>query len=584
MSYNLAVEASCPTPYAASQFLSIILLSMAGQRHAPKTTNEIKSSYDYIIVGGGSAGSVLAARLSEKPCVTVLLLEAGKSPPKVSDIPAVAKSFIKSDIDWFYSTAPQEYTGAGLINREVAWPSGKTLGGSSVINAMLNVRGNKKDFDDWAAQGARGWNYDKVLPYFKKLEDNANPEYVKNVLDSNGPTQTGFYDLQATIRRGQRCSAAKAYLVPSDQRENLDIVAEAFVKKIIIHNHQAQGVIFDFEGKERKVRAFKEVILSAGTVNSAQLLMLSGIGPQEELEKFNIPLVADLPVGRNLQDHCLAVLPYEMSDKPFEEKQKDQSSIWDYIVSKTGPLTSAQGVNTIAFLDKDEPKAPGDYPDYQLYIFEAATGPAKTQQNIKPEYYEAIYGPYENSSFYCCAAQMLHPKARGTITLKSSDPYDPPVIDPKYFSHPEDKEIVTKGMKKCHEIASSEPLKKIGSKPFSTVVPGCEDYIYDDDKYFRCIAESIVVTLNHQVGTAKMGNPKDTSTVVDPELRVKMVHNLRVVDASVMPLITSGNTNVPTMMVAEKASDIIKQNIHCETEYGGWNPKTFWGTLHQYFK
>ncbi|XP_035225710.1 glucose dehydrogenase [FAD, quinone]-like [Stegodyphus dumicola] len=553
MDYNLTVEASYPTPYAASQLLSLILLSMAGQRHAPKTTTEIKSNYDYIIVGGGSAGSVLAARLSEKPCVTVLLLEAGKSPPKVSDIPAVARSFIKSDIDWFYSTAPQEHTGAGLINRAVAWPSGKTLGGSSVINAMLNVRGNKKNFDDWAAQGARGWSYEEVLPYFKKLEDNANPEYVKNgyhgvggpvtvsrpeyhaklkaaafkaarnmgyeVLDSNGPTQTGFYDLQATIRRGQRCSTAKAYLVPSDHRENLDIVAEAFVKKIIIDNHQAQGVIFDFEGKEREVRAFKEVILSAGTVNSAQLLMLSGIGPQEELEKFNIPLVADLPVGRNLQDHWATVLPYEMNDKPFEEKQKDQSSIWDYILSKTGPLTSVQGVNNIAFLDKDGPKAPGDYPDYQLYIWEAAVGPAKTQQNIKPEYYEAIYGPYENSSFYWCASQILHPKGRGTVTLKSSDPYDPPVIDPKYFSDPEDMDIVIKGMKKCNEIATSEPLKKIGSKPFSTVVPGCEDYVNDDDKYFRCIAESIVVTLNHQVGTAKMGNPKDTSTVVDPELR-----------------------------------------------------------------
>ncbi|GFV94774.1 glucose dehydrogenase [Trichonephila clavipes] len=178
--YNLTFEASYPTPYATSQFLSLILFSMMGQKHTPKTTTDIKDSYDYIIVGAGTAGSVLAARLAEKDCVTALFLEAGKSPPKVTDIPTAARSFIQSDIDWNYSTAPQKHTGVGLVNRSVAWPSGKTIGGGSVISGMLNFRGNKKNYDDWAAEGASGWSYEEVLPYFMKLEDNTDEEYFEN--------------------------------------------------------------------------------------------------------------------------------------------------------------------------------------------------------------------------------------------------------------------------------------------------------------------------------------------------------------------------------------------------------------------
>ncbi|GFQ79428.1 glucose dehydrogenase [Trichonephila clavata] len=600
--YNLTFEASYPTPYATSQFLSMILLSMMGQKHTPNTTTEIKDSYDYVIVGGGSAGSVLAARLAEKECVTVLLLEAGKSPPKVTDIPTTARSFIQSDIDWNYSTAPQAHTGAGLVNRSVAWPSGKTVGGSSVINAMLNLRGNKKNYDDWAAHGAHGWSYDEVLRYFKKLEDNTDAEYVKNgyhgtggpvtvskppyeselksavleaaenkgyrIGDINGPDATGFYDLQATIRDGQRCSAAKAYLAPNDHKENLDIVSGAFVKKIIIDNSFAKGVVYDFEGKTRTVRAYKEVILSAGTVNTAQLLMLSGIGPRQELEKHHIRVKADLPVGKNMQDHWAAMLAFELSDDitPIQKKQVDESNIKQYISSKTGVLSSVQGVAVLAFLDKDDPKGKKDYPDYQLYFWEGATGPAKYQLRVKPEYFEAIYGPYKEKPFYWCLSQVLHPKSKGEVTLRSSNPYDPPIIDPKYFSHPRDMEVIVAGLKKCKEFGQSEALRNIGSKLFTTVYPGCEDVVNDDDKYFRCMARSIVITLNHQTGTARMGNPRDPTTVVDPKLRVKRIRNLRVVDASVMPIIPGGNTNVPTMMVAEKAADMIKETIRCESD------------------
>ncbi|GFY77609.1 glucose dehydrogenase [Trichonephila inaurata madagascariensis] len=525
--YNLTFEASYPTPYATSQFLSMILLSMIGQKHTPKTTKDIKDSYDYIIVGAGTAGSVLAARLAEKDCVTILLLEAGKSPPKVTDIPTAARSFIQSDIDWNYRTAPQEHTGVGLVNRSVAWPSGKTIGGGSVISGMLNFRGNKKNYDDWAAGGASGWSYEEILPYFVKLEDNTDEEYSENgyhgiggpvtvskppydselkaavleaaedkgyrIGDINGPDSTGFYDLQATMRVGQRCSAAKAYLVPNDHKENLDIVSEAFVRKIVIDNSQARGVVFDFEGQTREVRAIREVILSAGTVNTAQLLMLSGVGPRRELEKHKILVKADLPVGKNLQEHWGVFLAFELSEEiiPFAEKQVDESNIIEYISSKTGVLTSPQGFAVSALLDQNDTKGINEYPDYQLYFWEGYAGLTKDQHRIKPEYFEAIYGPYKEKPFYWCLSQILHPKSKGKVTLHSSDPYDPPIIDPKYFSHPEDMEVI---------------------------------------------------------------------------VAVKRIRNLRVVDASVMPIIPGGNTIVPTMMVAEKASDMIKETIRCESD------------------
>ncbi|GFT52988.1 glucose dehydrogenase [Nephila pilipes] len=228
--------------------------------------------------------------------------------------------------------------------------------------------------------------------------------------------------------------------------------------------------------------------------------------------------------------------------------------------TKSGPLASS---GAIAFVKEKNHSGPADVPDLEIYFFEGAAILTETQMNIKPEYSKAIYGPYENKPFYWCGPQILRPKSVGEVTLRSANPYDPPVIDPKYFSDSRDFETIVDGMKQCKELAQSEPLKKIGSKPFTTVYPGCEDVVGDDDKYFRCMARAIVLSLNHQVGTAKMGDPSNPTTVVDPKLRVKTVRNLRVVDASVMPIVPGGNTNVPTMMVAEKASDIIKETIQC---------------------
>ncbi|GBN25698.1 Glucose dehydrogenase [FAD, quinone] [Araneus ventricosus] len=274
-------------------------------------------------VGGGSAGSVVASRLSEEPCVTVLLLEAGaKKPPLLNDVPGLGRFFWGTDIDWQFKTVPQKNTGFALVNKQVPWPSGKGLGGSSLLNAMLYVRGNRKDYDNWAALGAKGWSYKDVFPYFLKLEDNRDfgyslngyhasggpitaekPGYhpeIKNrileaaeqlgyrVVDSNAARQTGFHDLQGNLRNGQRCNTAKAYLVPVENRTNLDIIGGAHVKKVVFEGSRAVGVQFDYKNSEYLVKARREVIMSAGTTNTAQLLMLSGIGPKKHLQKFNV--------------------------------------------------------------------------------------------------------------------------------------------------------------------------------------------------------------------------------------------------------------------------------------------------------
>ncbi|XP_035224978.1 LOW QUALITY PROTEIN: uncharacterized protein LOC118197557 [Stegodyphus dumicola] len=592
-------ERSYPTPIANSTLLPLLLLSLTRQRHTPTTATGFQKEYDYIVVGAGSAGSVIANRLSELPCVSVLLLEAGSHPPVISEVPGFSRSFWFTDIDWQYRTVPQKHTGNGLINREVVWPSGKSLGGSSSLNSMVYSRGSRRDYDDWAAQGAKGWSFDDILPYFKKLEDIKDAEYRNEddygvggpvtvekpnyqaeikasvfkaamqmgfeIIEPNGQKQIGFYDQLATIRRGQRCSTAKAYLLPAENRTNLAILPKAFVRKILIQRHRATAILFDYEGFTYHVKARKEIILSAGAINSAQLLMLSGIGPKEELRKFGIPLVADLPVGKNFHDHCGIALSFRLSSniQKLSEKFTDLANIATYIQNKTGILASSDGISAVAFLNNLTNTIAEDLPIYQLYFSEGTSKIPKEQYGLKPEVYSQVFGPYENDSLLSCEIHVLQPRSRGSVRLRSANPYDPPLIDPNYLEDPKDVEDLVQGMKMCQKIATSEPLRRLGSKPFQTSYPGCEMYRSDIDLYFRCLAKSFVLSTSHPAGSVKMGDPEDASTVVSSELRVKGVTGLRVVDASVMPKLPSGNTNIPVIMLAEKASDMIKNTVHC---------------------
>ncbi|GIX69232.1 glucose dehydrogenase [Caerostris darwini] len=605
---DIAAERSYPTPFANSPLLPFLLLSLARQRIAPRTTTTIREEYDYVIVGAGSAGSVVASRLSEMPCVSVLLLEAGGPAPLLSDITGGGRYFWGTNLDWQYKTAPQKHTGLALVNRQVSWASGKGLGGSSLLSFSTYSRGNSKNYDDWSAQGATGWSYDEVFPYFLKLEDNRDIEYLEDgyhtvggpvtvekprykseikepifeaaqqfgyqVVDPNGAYQTGFYDLQGYIRDGQRCNSAKAYLVPAENRTNLDIVSYAYVTKILMQNKQAMGVQFDYKGINYHVKARREVIMSAGVIKTPQILMLSGIGPREHLQKFNIPVIADLPVGNNFQEHIVSFLVYQLDPRipTVEQKLTNLSNIEQYLQQRTGPLASGQFVSAVAFLNDDEesdtPKV--DFPNYEMYFLELPKKIQETTLGIKPEIFQKVFGSYEDIPILMCAVHPLQPKSRGTIRLKSNNPYDPPLIDPNYLEDPRDVKDMVTGLKLCQNFAKSKPMQKIGLKPFNTTLPDCESYLGNEDRYIECLARSIVISISQAGGTSKMGNPADSTTVVDSKLRVKDIKGLRVVDASIMPIIPSANTNIPTIMIAEKASDIIKEAIQCGFE-GDWS-------------
>ncbi|GIY96801.1 glucose dehydrogenase [Caerostris extrusa] len=371
---DIAAERAYPTPYANSPLLPMLILSLARQRVAPKTSTTFNNEYDYIVIGASSEGSVVASRLSEEPCVNVLLLEAGKAPPHLTDVPGITRYFYGTDLDWKLKTVPQKHTAKALVDRQVLWPGGKGLGGVSMFNDLIYSRGFKKTYDKWAEQGAVGWSYDDIFPYFVKLEGNRDPEYLANGYHSVGgpmtiekpgyqspikgpifeaaknlgykridPTtteQTGMYDFQGTIRNGQRCTPSKAYLVPAENRTNLNIVANAYVQKILIEGQQATGVQFEFGGQTHQVRARREVIVSAGTVKTPQLLMLSGIGPKKHLRKFKIPVVADLPVGDNLQGFVAAALNFQLSPNipTVEQRLSNPNNIKQYIHSRTGPF------------------------------------------------------------------------------------------------------------------------------------------------------------------------------------------------------------------------------------------------------
>ncbi|XP_067122989.1 glucose dehydrogenase [FAD, quinone]-like [Centruroides vittatus] len=561
-------------------------------------------SYDYIIIGAGTAGSTLASRLSEDPDISVLLLEAGGMPSFETEIPILASELQMSHLDWSYLTVPQQESCFGLIDKRCPWPRGKVLGGSSVLNYMLYIRGNRRDYDNWAQQGIYGWSWKEVLPYFIRSEDNRDPEIAYNGyhgrdgpltvstppfvtdltfafleagrrfgyrnIDLNGPIQTGFAIPQGTIRRGARCSTAKAFLELTRGRNNLHILIHAYVTKVrFIIIGRAHSVHFDWNRKHNIVYAKKEIIVSAGAVNTPQLLMLSGIGPKDELEALNIPVIANLPVGYNLQDHVGAAGLHFKINAPIsllEPRLMSIKNIVKYFLFGVGPLTNLGGVDGLGFINTRYGNVTDDWPDVQVLFVPSspvADGGETVRKimGISNKMWWQVYYPYIYDDTFTLYPLLLRPKSRGRVKLKSSNPYDRPLIDPRYLTDTDDVQTLVEAMKICFSLAISAPFRKFGVKPFKTIFPGCEKYDQWTDKYFECVARTFTITIYHPVGTCKMGPSWDTSAVVDPKLRVRHVRSLRVVDASVMPTIVSGNTNAPTIMIAEKAADLIRRSI-----------------------
>ncbi|GFN77783.1 glucose dehydrogenase [acceptor] [Plakobranchus ocellatus] len=565
-------------------------------------TSRLRSSYDYIIVGGGSAGSVLASRLSEDPGLQVLLIEAGaddRNKPQLV-IPLAGLSTFNSPLDWAYHTmADRRFK--GLDNKINIWRSGKVLGGGSSINAMIYCRGSPYDFDRWANYTEdETWDYRHVLSYFMRAEgaqgdlrysayhgkvgplsvsSGANVDFpgvfmkaaveagfVENP-DYNGASMLGASYVQRTQLKGERMSASRAYLRPALGRPNLDVVVHTHVTRVVIREGRAVGVeMVQSWGTSRattfNVEAKSEVILSSGTVGSTKLLLLSGVGPASHLESLGIPVVADLPVGQNLQDHLHYHVNFQMTPQIGVSLNDfaDLGSILKYITTKSGPLATAYAVEAVFMEALTEEAKALNWPHL---IYEVLAMPSSSAEmkalNYDSETIKELSHRDQVINGFQLLATLVHPESRGAIYLKSTDPFEQPMIDTNYLERQEDIDVLIKGIEIAHRIAAAPSLQSIGAaltEEFS--YSPCKQFAFNSSDFWRCEILNRPVTIYHATGTNKMGPQDDPTAVLDSELRVRKIHGLRVVDASIMPWVTSCNINAPTIMIAEKAADMIR--------------------------
>uniref|UniRef100_A0A182INF4 Glucose-methanol-choline oxidoreductase N-terminal domain-containing protein n=1 Tax=Anopheles atroparvus TaxID=41427 RepID=A0A182INF4_ANOAO len=565
--------------------------------------------YDFVVIGGGSAGAAVAARLSEVCDWNVLLLEAGTDETFLSDLPYLYPVLQKGRLDWMFETEPNERFCQGMRGNRCSWPRGKVLGGSSVLNAMMYVRGNAEDYDEWERLGNAGWSWQDVLPYFVKMENVRDPKIaghpwhgrtgpitvdlfrnqsslqayflravkelgVRVTDDINGPDQLVFAPLHGSVRDGLRCSTAKGYLRPVANRKNLHISMNSVVEKVLIdpRDKRAYGVLFRKGNRRQYVLVTKEIVLSAGALNSPHLLMLSGVGPRDQLEAHGIRVIQELPgVGQNLQDHVAAGGGVFLIDNPAGTgplsirllEVSDVSTARDFLFHNQGRLLAMPSCEVMGFINTKYNPPGSKRGDVQIFMSaQSDISDGGTEglagAGLTYDYYARNFESWVYHDSFLIMPLLMRPESRGRLELASADPMDKIKIYPNYFAVDRDLDILVEGLKFGVRVAQTAVMRSLNATFIYDMQHGDTCHGRTGDDFFRCLIQHYSQTIYHPVGTAKMGPARDRMAVVDAQLRVHGIGGLRVVDASIMPTITTGNTNAPTIMIAERAADLLK--------------------------
>ncbi|XP_053949359.1 glucose dehydrogenase [FAD, quinone]-like [Anastrepha ludens] len=557
-----------------------------------------EDTYDFVVIGAGSAGSVIASRLSENPNWKVLVLEAGGDPPQESEMPSTLFAMQHTNVDWNYFTEYSEKSCWGLLDRRCYWPRGKMIGGSGGMNGMLYVRGHRGDYDDWAQAGNTGWGWDDVLPYFERSIrpvgnithpqgyvttsafpvndfDVENMIYggtaelgIPHVREFTEGSETGYSNLPGTFQNGRRMSPGKGHLARVSQRPNLHVLKNAVVKKL---NFDKSGnyvisVNFVLQDKyEMKVNIDKELVLSAGAIESPKLLMLSGVGPAEHLQELRIPLIHNLPIGDNLNDHIHVVIFLKLNEhfaRPLTALD-NLDSIYNYLMHQSGPLASHGTASLTGFINTLKN---GPYPDVQFHNFILRRGDFDgletylTGINFNQDLKAQIHKVLETADILGVSSVVTNPKSTGNIRLRSADYRDPPKLTSNYFNDPEDEATLLRAIRFQEQLLNTAAYKAMKASIILPLIAECSVYALQSDDYWRCYIKYFSCTIYHQSGTVKMAPETDQTSCVNPRLRLRGVENLRVADASIMPKVPSANTNAATIMIAEKAVDFIRED------------------------
>ncbi|KAJ8919876.1 hypothetical protein NQ315_006405 [Exocentrus adspersus] len=557
-------------------------------------------TYDFVIVGAGSTGTVIANRLSEIEEWKILVLEAGDFGDDFTQIPSMAFVAILSNYSWSFRSTPQQTSCLGTVDRACPYPRGRGVGGSSLINGLAYVRGNRIDFDKWAGLGNPGWSYEEVLPYFKKSEDflpptnadfhgkngylpveyctprsphlnaflKANQELGYKLVDYNGAEQIGASQTQQNSRNGRRGDGGSDFITPVlDKRTNLKVMTRSYVTKILVDasTGSAQGVRFSYQNRLYQVKARNEVLVCAGSISTPHLLMLSGIGPVHHLNSLGIPLVGNLEVGSTLRDHSQYYGLNFLSNVSVGSKPRDVY-IEEYLEG-TGAYAIAGPNSGVGFYQSSLETVP-NYPDIEFMLISPnATSTSGYFQKVfqwSEDALDALWGGAEITSSFSIYVINLHQASVGTVRLSSSSPYDYPVINSNFLSDKEDRDInvLYQGIQLALNMTSTEAFKSIGTKLHKKPLVPCKNLEEFSKEYWFCYLRQLSVNVYHPVGTCPMGPDPGKGAVVDNQLKVHGISRLRVADASVFPFTLSGHPNAPCVMIGEKTSDLIKK------EYG----------------